>query len=75
MGSDCETITVSFITNHEVDPSEVEVVEDNDGFRDQLVGAVVPETAQVQEVLGTDDDSLDRHRKRIKEAVGDAEHE
>lgn len=77
MGSDGETITVSFIANYEVDPTEVEPVEGDSEFRGELRGGVVPGSGRVQEVVGVDEESLDRLRWRVKNPSGgcDDEHE
>lgn len=64
--SDKNTVTVTFITNHEINVDEIDLRRGD--LRKQLGRAIVPGTANPQEVLGVTDSALKKTREKIREA-------
>lgn len=63
-----ETVTVTFLTNHEIDPDEFDLrVRDPDKIRRQLMNAA-NSTGSIQQVAGNSEENLQRLRKRVKKA-------
>ena len=63
-----ETVTICFLTNHEVDPDEVDLrFRDPAKVREQLIQAAEP-CGSIQVLADTTDEGAEMYRKEVIEA-------